>query len=113
MLVRGMGIHLINDHLEPETVGVRDQAIEVLQRAEHRIDATVVLDVVAKILHWRRKERRQPDAVDTETGDMIQSADDARQIADAVSIAVRKTARVDLVDDGSPPPVTHGNNGCC
>ena len=36
---------------------------------------------------------------------MIETVDDAAQVANAVAFGVAKTARVDLVDNGAAPPM--------
>ena len=82
----------------------RHQCIEIGQRAEDRVDSAIVGDVVSKVAHRRREEGRNPDGVRAQAGDMLQSLGDAGQIADAVAIAVLKTARINLVDDGAFPP---------
>ena len=70
MLVGGVRDHLVDHHLEAEAVRLGDQRIEIGQRAEHRIDVAIVGDVVAEILHRRREERRDPDRVGAELGDI-------------------------------------------
>ena len=66
MLVGGVRQHLVDDHLEAEPVRLGDQRVEIVERAEHRIDVAIVGDVVAEILHRRLEEGRQPDRVDAE-----------------------------------------------
>jgi hypothetical protein len=58
VLVGGMGVHLIDDHLQFEIMSACEQAVEVLHGAEHRIDAAVVGDVITEVLHRRREKRR-------------------------------------------------------
>src|SRR6185437_1465108 len=67
-------------------------------------DGAVIGDVIAEIAHRREEERREPDGVDAERRHVIQFLGDAGEIADAVAIAVEKTAGIDLVDDGAGPP---------
>ncbi len=107
MAVRGMRVHLIDDHPQPEPMGFGQQAVEVGEGAEHRVDVAVVGDVVAEVLHRRGEERRQPDAVDAETGDIRELAGDAGEITDAVTVGIEEAARIDLVDDRAAPPVAH------
>ena len=81
----------------------------VLERPEQRIDAGVVGDVVAEVGHRRGEEGRQPDRVHAERAlaavvQVVEAGDDPRQVADAVAVGVLEAARVDLVDDGAPPP---------
>jgi hypothetical protein len=105
MLIGRVRQHLVDHHLQPQRMRAVDQAAEVAQRAEHRIDRGVVGDVVAEVLHRALEERRQPHRVDAEPGHVLEARSDAGQIADAVGVAVGKAARIDLVDDAAAPPV--------
>ena len=66
MLARRVVGHDVDDHPQAEGVGVGDQAVEVGERAEARVDVAVVGDVVAGVGLRRRVERVQPDGVDAE-----------------------------------------------
>jgi len=68
---------------------------EILHASEQRVDLPVVGDVVAEVRHRRLEERRDPDCVDTEAGDVVEAFDDAGETADAVAVGVEKTARMD------------------
>src|SRR5579871_4575415 len=94
----------IEDHLETERVHAGHEPIEILVRPEAGVYRPVVADVVAEIPHGRGKERRDPNAIDAKARDIIQLLGNAREIADAVAVAVPETARVDVVDDGTLPP---------
>ena len=104
VLDRGVAQHLVDHHLQAQAMGLGQQAIEVVQAAEQRIDVAVVGDVIAEIGHRRLEERRDPDRVHAQRGDVVQALDDARQVADPIAVGVEVAARVDLVDDGSAPP---------
>jgi hypothetical protein len=81
------------------------RASKVCQRAEDRIDVAVVRDVVAEILHRRGEERRDPDCVGADRGDMAEPGGDALEVADSVIIGILVGARVDLIDQRATPPV--------
>src|SRR5690606_15563317 len=49
----------------------------------------------------------EPDAVDTEAGDMIKPVDNARQITDAITVAILKRAGIDLINYSAAPPFSH------
>src|SRR5690606_32527857 len=53
----------------------------------------------------------EPDDVGAERGDVVEPLDDPADVADAVAVRVRERARVDLVDDGGPPPVRVAHRG--
>ena len=108
VLVGGVVGNEIDDHPEPETVGAGEHRIEVVERAEERVDVAVVGHVVARVLLRGRHERRQPDDVDPEVAHRLQAARDARDVAHAVAGRVGEGAGVDLIDHGGTPPfVSH------
>src|SRR5450432_678093 len=100
--------HEIQDQFETARVYSGEQRVEIDHRAEQRIDAGIIANVIAKILHRRRKYWREPDRINAKLSEIGKPTDDARQIADAIAIAVLKRARVDLINDsGFPPSVGH------
>ena len=105
MRVRGMAQHQVDHHLQVQRIGPCDHRIEIRQRAEHRIDIAVIADVIAEVLHRAGEERADPDRIRAQTGDMRQALHDAAQIANAIAVRILKTARIDLIDDGTAPPV--------
>jgi hypothetical protein len=52
-------------------------------------------------------DRREPERVDAEPGEIVELADDAAKVADPVAVRVREGAHVDLVDDRFAPPGAH------
>jgi hypothetical protein len=97
--------HLVDEHPNAELVCSGDQRVEVLKRAEHRIDSGIVTDIVAEIAHRRGKERRDPNRVGAEVGDIGEAPGDAGKVADAVTVRVLEGPGIDLVDHGTAPPV--------
>ena len=85
-------------------MGAGQQGVEIGQRPEQRIDAAIIADVVAEVLHRRDEERREPDRVDPEADNVVQLRLDPLQIADAVAVGIEKAARIDLVEDRALPP---------
>src|SRR5690606_15517368 len=104
VLVGGVVGDEIEQQLETAGMRLRQQAVEVVERAEHRFDAAIIGYVVSEIGHRRRKNRRQPNRVDAERSDVIQPLDYAGQVSDAVAVAVLKRARVDLIYGSALPP---------
>src|SRR6202022_4530914 len=82
------------------------------QRAKNRLDVLVVADVVSVVVLWRTVEKGDPDHVPAQVGQVIQLADDAAEIADAVAVRVREAARIDLVDHRPLPPGLGAGGGC-
>ncbi|MDQ1131880.1 hypothetical protein QE386_000475 [Pseudoxanthomonas winnipegensis] len=107
MLVRAVAEHLVDHHLQAQRMRLGQQGVEVGQRAEQRIDIAVVGDVIAEVGHGRLEERRDPDRVHAQAGDVVQALDDAGQVAHAIAIGVLEAARIDLIDHRAAPPVVH------
>src|SRR4051812_8574955 len=82
----------------------RQQLVELRERPEHRLDVLIVADVVARVVLRRGVDRREPDDVHAQLGQMIQVRGDAAQITDPVAVGVREAPRVDLVDDRALEP---------
>src|SRR5687768_12968065 len=64
----------------------------------------MVGDVVAEVGLRAAKERRQPDRLDAELLQIIEAVEHAREVADAVAVAVGERARVQVIDGRAPPP---------
>ena len=105
--VAGVVHDQVEDDPDAAPMCLGDEVVEILLRAEQRVDALVVADVVAKVETWRRIDRRQPDRVDAEPGraQVVEMLDDPPEVAHAVAIGVGEAAWVDLVDDAALPPV--------
>jgi hypothetical protein len=102
--VRGVVGHPVEDHPDPAGVAAFDEAVEVGQRAERRIDVAVVRDVVAEVRHGGGVDRRQPHRRHAEVVQVVDALRDPREVADAVAVGVRERPRVDLVDGAALPP---------
>ena len=95
----------VHDDAQAAGVGGGDEFVEVRQCAEQRIDVAVVGNVVAVIGLWTHQHRSQPDRVHAEGHEVVETVDDAAQVADAVRVAVGEGSGVDLVDHCMPPPL--------
>src|SRR4051812_14859893 len=104
MLARAVVRHPVDDDADPARVRVREERVEVVERAEDRVDVAVVGDVVAEVGHRRAVERRQPDRLDAERLEVVETRRDPPQVADAIAVGVGERARVDLVDRPALPP---------
>jgi hypothetical protein len=114
VLVAGVVHDQVEDHPDAPGVGLGHQPVEVGLRSEPRIDGRVIGHVVSDVVAGRRVDRGQPDRVDAQVDQVLESVDDAGEVAGAVPVAVLEAARVDLVDDAVAPPVdavTTGRRG--
>jgi hypothetical protein len=97
--------HDVHDHPDAGGVGRGDQGVEVVQGAELGGDVAVVVHVVAAVGQRGGVERAEPDRVHAEVGQVADARRHAGKVTDAVTVAVREAARVDLVDGRLAPPV--------
>jgi hypothetical protein len=104
VLVGGVVDHQVRDHAHAAVVGRADQFDDVAERAQPRVDAVEVGDVVAVVLVRRRVEGHQPDARDTQPVQVVDLLDQAAEVAAAVAVAVGVGLDVQAVDDGVLPP---------
>ena len=66
MTIRGVIEDDVDHDADPAPVRLGKQLIEIRERAEQRIDALVVADVIPEVDLRRWIERRDPDRVDAE-----------------------------------------------
>ena len=105
VLVGGVVGDEVEEHLQAAAVGFVDEAVEVGEGAEERVDVGVVGDVVAEVGHRGGEDGGEPDGVDAEPLEVVEALDDAGEVADAVAVGVLEGAGVDLVDDAALPPL--------
>jgi hypothetical protein len=108
VLVRGVVDHEVGDHPHPAVARGADELDEVPERAQPRVDAVEVGDVVAVVLVRGGEERHQPDAGDAEAVQVIDLLDQPAEVAAAVTVAVGVGLDVQAVDDGVLPPQVGG-----
>ena len=104
MLVGAVVGHQVHQELQPPGVGAVEQPVEGRQAAVLRVDVAVVGDVVAAVAVGRRVAGVEPQAVDTEAGDVVEPRRDAVEVTDPVAVGVGEGFHVELVDDAVTPP---------
>ena len=105
MLIRSMVGHEVDNHADPAAMRLRDQPLEGGEVAKVRMDAAVVADVVTPVVERRGIYRVQPDGVDAERAQIVEMRGDAVEIADTVAVRIGKRAWIDLIEDGTLPPL--------
>ncbi len=65
--------------------GICEQRVEVGERAIFVVDAEVVSNVVAVVVLWARVARVEPDGIDAERVQVIESRSDALDVADPIA----------------------------
>ena len=96
--------HDVDEDAQAQRMGIRQQAVRVIECPEHRIDASVIGNVIAPIRHRRHVPGRDPERLDAEVAQVGEMLSDSGDVADPVAITVGKAANVDLVDHGVAPP---------
>ena len=104
MLIGGVVHDKIHDNSDMMTVCLRKQTVKILHRTEIIHDIAVIGNIVAVVIIGRFINRRQPDHINSERLQIIQMCGDSVQITDAVAVAVREAARINLINDGFLPP---------
>jgi hypothetical protein len=94
----------VEQDADPAPPGLGDEEVDVVQRAEVRMDARVIRDVVAPVLVRRREGRVEPDPVDAEPLEIVELVDQPEKVAVAVPVRVGEAAWIDLVEDAVLPP---------
>ncbi|CAH0322719.1 hypothetical protein SRABI128_04971 [Microbacterium sp. Bi128] len=112
VLVRGVVDHQVHHQLHAARVQPVGQFPELLEGTEQRVHVPVVADVIAVVVLRGGVDRGEPDDVDPQPLAVVQHADDAAEVADAVAVGVGKAARIDLIDDGALEPVAGSRLGC-
>ena len=80
--------HDVDDDAQAAVVRGVDQCARVIEAAIHRIDIARVAYVVPRVVLRGGVERRQPDGIDTQRGDVGHALDHSREVAGAVSVGV-------------------------
>jgi len=88
MRATGVARYDVEQDADVSSVRFSQERIEVRERAELGIDVPVFANVVAEIAVRRRHDRVQPQVRDSQPFEVIEPADDARQIADAVVVGI-------------------------
>lgn len=104
VLVGGVVYDQIEDEFHSPIVYFLEEFFEVLHRTEICHDGSVIGDVVAVVGIGRVKHRTQPNDINTQVVQVVEFADDAVEVTDAVAVGVFKATWINLVDDGFFPP---------
>ena len=75
------------------------EGTEIIHRAEAFVDALVVGNVVAAVGQRGRKERGQPDCIDTEPLEVVEPRDQAGNVTHAVAVGVLERVDQQLIED--------------
>jgi hypothetical protein len=89
----------VHEDADATAVRLAHELDEVAARAEPRVDAEVVGDVVAVVTPRRRLKRREPDRVDAERIELVEPAAQPLEVATPVPIRVEVRLDVEAVDD--------------
>jgi hypothetical protein len=83
--VRRVVYDKVENDADPTSLGVGHEICEVAARSEPRIDAVVVGYVVAVVAVRRRLRRREPDDIDAEALEIVETPAQPHEIADPSS----------------------------
>ncbi len=97
--------HNIDDDLDAKGMGMLQHRIKIRQRAQLGIHIPIVGYIITTVDHGRGVKGTQPDSIHTKISQIFQPTLNASQVPYAVVIGIPKGPRINLVDDGRPPPV--------
>ena len=112
MLVGRVVDHEVDDHLDAAVAGGADRLDELAVRAEPRVDAVEVGDVVAVVAVRCGEERHEPDDAHADPGEVVDPFGEAGEVAHAVAVPVEERLDIQAVDDGALPPLVARRRGC-
>src|SRR5262245_29976966 len=104
MLVGRVIEHQLDDHVHSPFVCGVQKTLEVIKGPVARVDVAVVRYVVAVVAKRRWKERKEPEAIDAKSFEIVEFLDEPWEIADAVRVSVAKRLDGQLVDDRALVP---------
>jgi hypothetical protein len=88
----------IDDDPDADLVGMVHEVDEISERAELRMDPVIVGNVVPVVAIGRRIERLQPEAGNSEAGEIIEASRQAGEVADTVPVCVDVLLNVEAID---------------
>src|SRR5918994_1381478 len=100
MSIRRVVERQLDDDLDAPIVRGRQKSLEVVERSVVRMDLPKIGHIISIVTQGGRKEGEQPQTSDTEILDVIETPQEALEVADSVAVTVDKRADVQLVDDG-------------
>src|SRR5439155_2198292 len=95
---------IVQEDFELTPMGLGHELVEIFQSTEEGIDIRIVCNIIAKVSHGGRKDRRQPERIDPQPLEVIESTGNASQITNAITITVHERARIDVIDHAALPP---------
>src|SRR5690348_15855208 len=99
MLIRGVVDDEVDQNADAAAVRLTHELDEVVARAEPRIDSVVVADVVAVVAPRRRLEGRQPDRVDAQRIEVVETPRESLEVAASIAVRIEECLDVEAVDD--------------
>jgi hypothetical protein len=102
--------HEVDEHTYATLFRAVGEFDKIADRAVTRIDAVIVGHVVAVVAMRRDLERHQPDGRDAETMQIIETAHQTLEVADAVAVGIHVGSNRQAIDHRVlvPKVVDHG-----
>ena len=96
--------HKIHDDSDIPFMCFGEHLVKVFHRAEICHDVAVIGNVISVVIVRRAIYRRKPYHVNSELFQIIEAGSDSLQVADPVSIGIRKAPWIDLINNCLFPP---------
>ena len=110
MLVRGVVDDEVDEHPYAALLRAVSEFDKIANRAVARINAVIIGHVVAVIAMGRDLERHQPDGRDAETMQVVETAHQTLEVADAVGVGIHVGSNRQAIDHCIlvPKVIDHG-----
>ncbi len=70
VLIGAMRKHLVDHDFQAKAVGFGQHFVEIGQRTKHRVNVTIIGNIIAHVIHRGCEERGEPDRVNAKAGNI-------------------------------------------
>lgn len=105
MLIGGVVNHQFSNHLQPACMRRRNEGLEIIEGAIHRVDVGVVGNIVAVVAQRRGREGQQPDRGDAQITQVIEAARQSAKVANPIGVAIAECPHVHFINNSIFIPI--------
>ena len=108
VFIGGVVYHQVHYQLQTSFVHLGNHPVKILHGSELRHDILIIGDIIPVVIVGGFVNGGQPDYIRAQFLNIVQMLCDSVEIADAVSVAVRKTSGINLINYAAfPPRIAH------
>ena len=106
MLLGTVVQHQVHNDTDASLLAFRNQFLHIFHGTEHGINGAVIRNIISVVYLRRRTDRTQPDSIDSQFLQVIQTIDDAADITNAITVGILEALRIQFVENCLFPPTT-------